>query len=291
MDDIPPVLGEVPVDTIYVCQPLPPVPDLLSLIPNEDALVTFLETIIPGDGPGEFNVTRTWVATDSCHNVTTVVQHILWIPQSQIECNIILPDPVLCNSHGVIISSLVTGGFGPYSYDWKIAGEKCFIQSGQGTPDIRIYVGWEEVTIILTVTDVFGCVSICTATVNCFESFDAFSAIPSNSDVAFNGANLIPIFHTVWNQQPLDQIQQINYWPNPAGETMTLGFESISNQEVKINFVNLLNKVVWKENFDVNKGYNVHPMDVSHLPNGSYLMEVTTQTEMHSSVVVILRNQ
>jgi hypothetical protein len=59
MDDIPPVMGEMPVDTIYVCEPLPPVPNMLNAFPNQDVLITYTETIIPGGVPGEFNVTRT----------------------------------------------------------------------------------------------------------------------------------------------------------------------------------------------------------------------------------------
>jgi hypothetical protein len=68
---------------------------------------------------------------------------------------------VECNSHGVVIGSNVEGGLGAITYMWEVIGEKCFIQSGQGTPEITIYVGWTTVEIILTVTDEFGCSTTC----------------------------------------------------------------------------------------------------------------------------------
>jgi hypothetical protein len=291
MDDIPPIMNEYPVDTIYVCQPLPAIPDMMSEFPGQEATVIFTEVIEPGNGPGEFNVTRTWVATDSCHNSSTVIHHIVWIPESNIECSIIIPDTVLCNSHDVIISSLVTGGSGPYTYAWQIAGEKCFIQAGQGTPEIRIYVGWAEVKIILTITDVYGCISMCMITLDCFESFNTFAFTPLDFNADERAENINSTFHTIWNQEPTEQIQQLTYWPNPAIETMNLGFTSTVNQELKITLVNLFNQVVLENKFIARPGYNTHSMDLAHLPNGSYLMEVKNGTEMHTKVLVILRDE
>jgi hypothetical protein len=126
--------------------------------------------------------------------------------------------------------------------------------------------------------------------VNCFESFDAFAASPSNTGVDANGDNWIPTFHTIWNQDPKDQIQEITYWPNPASETIHLGFSSTMDQELNITMMNLLGKVELRDKFAVLKGYNVHPMDISSLSNGSYLMELRTGGEMHSKIVVILNN-
>jgi hypothetical protein len=72
---------------------------------------------------------------------------------------------------------------------------------------------------------------------------------------------------------------------------MNLGFESTTDQELQVTIVNLLNQVVLRDQFKARSGYNVHPIQVAHLPNGGYLMEVKTGTEMHTKVVVILRDE
>ncbi len=291
MDDIPPVTNELPGDTMIVCAPLPPVPDVFSQDLNPSASVIYTQLIEAGNTLGRFNVTRTWTATDSCHNIATVIQHILWIPESLIQCDILLPDSVECNSHGVFIGSLITGGFGPYTYVWKIVGEKCFLQAGQGTPDIRIYVGWSEVTVTLTVTDIYGCVSICTTTVNCSESFNTFASSPLNVNANENPDHPNSTFHTIWNQDQQDHIQQLTFWPNPAKETVNLGFESSIDQDLEVTFLNLLNQVVVREKISAHPGYEVHPVDVSKLRNGSYLLEVRSGAEMHTKVVVVLNGE
>jgi hypothetical protein len=291
MDDVPPVITPVPGDTMIICMPLPPVPVMLTEDSIQAMSIVFTEVIEPGSGHGEFDVIRTWVVTDSCNNSSTVIQHILWIPESQLECNIILPESVECNSHGVIIGSDVFGGFGLYTYEWQVVGEKCFIQAGQGTPEMTMYVGWSEVKIILTVTDTFGCITMCMITLNCTDPVETLSAAPSDFSPENSAANHQVPFQTVWTKNVADQIQNLNSWPNPVNESLYLSFESSIDQTLSITLFNLLNQVVLQDEFHANRGYNVHPMDMAHLPIGSYLMTVTSEQEMHTKVVVILRDK
>ncbi|MEO6130862.1 MAG: ice-binding family protein, partial [Saprospiraceae bacterium] len=124
IDDVPPVFLNGQNDTTIICAPLPGVPVVNVLDAAMPVLTTFTETIVPGTGIGVFIVTRTWTATDACGNISTSVQTIRWIPNTFLACEIIVPPVIVCNSHGVIITSDVTGGIGPYTYVWEISGEK-----------------------------------------------------------------------------------------------------------------------------------------------------------------------
>jgi hypothetical protein len=290
MDDVPPVLITTLTDTIYICVPLPLIPDMVANNPVQNVSVVFNEVIEPDNVPGVFNVTRTWTATDSCQNFSTFVHHIVWIPESTIECNILLPESVECNSHGVIIGSEVTGGFGPYEYVWQVVGEKCFIQAGQGTPEIEIYIGWAPVKIILTITDAAGCVSMCMITLECTDPFETLTigAANGNADLMQNGD---PVFHSVWNQDVDSQLAQVATWPNPVDELLNLGFISGLEQEVQITLSNLVGQIVLRDQVVAAKGYNMHPVDVSTLPNATYLMELRTGSAIQTKKLVVMRIQ
>src|SRR6185369_5545637 len=134
-DDMPPVV-ELPGDMVIVCAPLP-APDIMTPIDSNDIFsIEFSETMVPGVHPGEFIVTRTWKLTDKSGNTSFVIQHITWIPDTFLQCEIITPEQVACNSRDVLISSDVTGGYAPYTYLWDIQGEDCIIQSGKNSPQI-----------------------------------------------------------------------------------------------------------------------------------------------------------
>ena len=104
------ITGGVPSDTTIICEPLPLAPVVRAIDPAQPAVIVYSESVTPGDIPGVYIVTRTWTATDACGNTSTAVQHITWIPDTFLECEIILPEVVDCNAHGEVISSGVTGG-------------------------------------------------------------------------------------------------------------------------------------------------------------------------------------
>ncbi|MBK9985113.1 MAG: T9SS type A sorting domain-containing protein [Saprospiraceae bacterium] len=287
IDDTPPVITGVPNDTTIVCAPLPVVPVVVA--DDTSITVVFTESISPDNGTGIFIVTRTWTATDACGNITVVVQHIKWIPNSLLTCNINVPAQVECNSHDVIITSDVTGGTGPFTYVWQIVGNKCFIQGGQGSPVITIYMGWEDVKIILTVTDANGCVSMCMYVLHCLEPGE----LPFTSNTGFadpetdsNTISLAPA--SVLNQEEGIYLKDLKLWPNPAKGTVNLSFASSVKQEVVFSFVNFLGQVMMSERMDVQKGMNSRTIDIDQIAGGSYLMEVKSEKEMLTKVVVIM---
>ncbi|MBK9016367.1 MAG: T9SS type A sorting domain-containing protein [Saprospiraceae bacterium] len=283
-DNTPPVFGIYPSDITIVCEELPAIPVIIADDGAQSVTIVFTEVIEPGVGIGVFIVTRTWTATDACGNVTIHVQRIKWIPDTFLECNIILPPIVDCNTHGIVINSSYTGGNGPLTYNWEIVGEDCFIQRGQGTPKITVYVGWSDVKIILTVTDEFGCVSMCMVTQSCEFSVDNLNpGLPPTTNAATD-ANSSP------NQAPENHLKPISLWPNPADGSVNLGFESPLEEEVEFSFTNFLGQVVLSEKINVQKGFNAHKIDVSQVRDGSYLVQVKTANEVHTKIVVIMHS-
>ena len=285
MDDIPPVLSNIPANEVVICQDLPPVAVVIANDPAQPVIIDFNEVMVTGDSPSEFIVTRTWTATDACGNSAQASQGITWIPSTLIECDIVPPGAVQCNSHGVVINSELFGGMGEISYLWEVEGEKCFIQSGQGTPEILIYVGWSEVEISLIVTDEFGCSSECHFLLNCLD--------PIGGSLVTNPQGIVPeagIDPAHANETTLDILKHFNIWPNPANESINLSFDSTIEQEVKFSLTNSLGQVVMHEKMLAVKGFNSKKIDVSQLTEGGYQIQLISEKEIRSKTVVLIRS-
>jgi len=286
-DDVPPVFVTVPANITVVCEDLPVVPLLYTDDLTPPVTIVFSETIVPGTVPGVFIVTRSWTATDACNNVTVYTQKITWIPDTFLECNIKVPDLVECNTHGVLICSENAGSSFGSSFHWEITGEECFIQSSPNTECIFIYMGWSPVEIVLTVTDRFGCVSTCTETLDCQFVFDNFFyTTPSGIAPALGTQADGNTFGNI----SANHLQNLSLYPNPAVGSVNLRFESLMEEEVVCSFMNLLGGIVSETKIIAQKGGNTHQLDVSNLPEGSYLMQVKTREETHTKVIVVMMN-
>lgn len=77
-DKTPPVLGMVPADISILCDDLVPTPPTVQAtdICDPSPTVSLEETIIPGDCEGNYDIVRTWTATDDCGNTATKSQTI-----------------------------------------------------------------------------------------------------------------------------------------------------------------------------------------------------------------------
>ncbi len=286
IDDIPPVLSGVPKDATIICASLPEVPTVSSIDPAQPVSIVYTQDIQPGDAVGEFNVIRTWTGTDACGNVTVSSQHITWTPDTYIACDIIIPPLVECNSHGVVISSIITGGLGAVTYEWEVEGAG-FIQSGQGTDEITIYVGWTELVIHLKVIDAYGCYTECSAVLDCIDS--AINPLVGSSQITTPETMEDMDFDIITDQATSGILSAIILWPNPANESINLSFDSRANQEIRFSLINFLGQDLLNEKIVARKGYNMQNIDVSHIPEGSYLMEVKSEMGMYTKVVVIIR--
>jgi hypothetical protein len=286
IDDVPPEMLTGPADTTIVCVELPSAPDM-GVDSSAGETVVFTEVINPGENPNEFIVTRTWLATDLCGNTSEVTQHILWIPETLLECEILLPGTVFCNSHDVRIESIVTGSYGPYTYEWEVIGDKCFIQGGQGTPNITIYTGWEDTKVILTVTDAFGCVSMCMITIDCEPRNNAISSETYDAHTLRTRTDRLgPLADLRMSLKSGETLSQLISWPNPTSGDITLRFEAAMDQQVEFSLINSLGQKVLQQQIRALKGANTSQVNLGHLVPGRYLIQLKTQRELHTSVLV-----
>ena len=287
IDDVPPVMQAIPADTTIVCVELPVAPATL-LSPFDSASTSYSETIAPENDQGEFLVTRTWVATDSCGNESVATQRITWIPDTDLVCEVLIPSSVVCNSHNVLIGSFVAGGNGAYTYNWEVVGEECFIQGGQGTPDLSIYVGWGEVKITLVVTDAAGCISMCMVVLDCDPSWHSGLMLTAPANPRATATDLAPALALGQGMGAGDYLSELKLWPNPATGMVNLSFESNLTHEVQFTLLNVLGQVVRNEPFTALSGVNTHQMDIGYLAPGRYMIQLKTGQEIHAKPVVII---
>lgn len=285
VDDVPPVFLEFPYDITIYCEPLPDVPEVVVDDYAQTVSIVFTETILPGLEPGVIIVTRTWVATDICGNSSKHVQTITWIPDNNLACEIILPEEVECNSHEVLIHSNITGGSGIKSYTWEIVGEECFIQGGQGTPWVKIYVGWSPVKIILTITDSTECVSMCMTTLECIAGQIGIGEKPD--DVIDNSINQD---HTATSGQMKDgtKITAMDLYPNPASDAVNLKFTASGEVPFSVNISNVLGQTIYGNKMVSQPGINTQRIDLQSLVDGNYVVQIVTPQNVYTKNLVIL---
>jgi hypothetical protein len=283
-DDLAPVFENVPADDSVICEvTLPDVPQVSALDASGQVTISFTESSDPGTAWGEYLITRSWTATDGCGNTSVAIQRITWIPDTYVQCDIITPIKVDCNTHGILIQSTVSGGIAPYTYYWEVIGESCFIQGGQTTQEIFIYIGWSPIQIRLTVTDAYGCVMSCSTAMDCIYDFeDALILLPGGQGLGNTQAiSISPAADSGF-------LDLVSFWPNPAQETLYLSFESGISQDVQWMAMNLQGQVVLQGRIDATKGFNAQKIDVGQIAGSAILVKVETQYEVFTKMVILV---
>lgn len=292
LDDESPVISQVPEAATVICSPLPPAGSVHTDDYSNPVTIDYTQTMADGAIEGEYIVTRTWIATDACGNTSASTQQITWIPDTHLSCDIYLPESVDCNSHGVPIQSGASGGLGEIGYAWEVFGEKCFIQSGQGTPAIGMYIGWDQVEITLTLTDAYGCSTTCSAFLDCDDPGFNLSAKPSDGQVADNPQTLNPgTSSSVDISDGGSDLLQFNLWPNPARDNITLQIESLKDQDVHLSFVNFVGQTFMKEDLRIVEGTNRHQVDLSSMPDGGYMIQLRTSDHLYTKIISVIRKE
>ncbi|MEP6794131.1 MAG: T9SS type A sorting domain-containing protein [Saprospiraceae bacterium] len=272
-DTQPPVLGGIPEDTKIICDPLPDPPVVYAFDGTGVTTVIYTETIQPGANEGDFDVLRNWTSTDDCGNEATGSQYIFWRPNAILSSDIILPTKAACNSDKVLITSLLTGNTQNVTYFWEVSGGKSYIQAGQGESEIYIYMGEEEVTITLMVTDLNGCTKTTTATLNCTVGRPV-SVVPGSSAIKKRSSSVTNV--------------TMDVWPNPINELMSLRFISNDTQKSEFRMVDLTGRVYLKESHDTELGLNTYNFDVSQIPEGTYIIQIKSATSVLAKTVVVM---
>jgi hypothetical protein len=291
LDDISPVISNIPEESTIICAPLPPAGTVNAEDYAHPVTVEYVQSMIDGAGPGTYIVTRTWIATDVCGNTSQATQHITWIPDTQLSCAIFVPEPIACNTHGVPIASGASGGLGDIEYAWEVFGEKCFIQSGQGTTEMGMYIGWDEVEIILTLTDAYGCSTTCEAMLDCEDLAPIqFDVNPEDQIEQIQNNQISTLSSTDKTKSSELNLSQFGLWPNPASDAITLRFESLLDQDVQMAMMNFLGQVILHDNIKAAKGITTHQIDISKIPEGGYIIQLRTDADRYTEVLMIIRS-
>jgi hypothetical protein len=285
------VLVDVPEDITVICESLPPAGVIYAVDHAQPVAISYSETNLPGLNPGEYLVTREWQATDDCGNVANASQHIFWIPDTHLSCSLDVPSLVECNSHQVEVSSAVTGGLGNPTYAWEIFGDQCFIQDGQGTNTLYIYVGWSQVEIVLTIWDAYGCSTTCSTVVDCFDTSIDFQANPVAKDAKENGVHEHLNTDIISNRNDESEDRSFQLWPNPANETIIVSVESSNEEPVEMRIINFLGEEVYFNSSEMNQGRNTKTINVSDLQPGGYLFQLKAGDQLKTSRFIILHDK
>ncbi len=122
------------------------------------------------------------------------------------------PTSIECGATDVVFTSTVSGGYGPFLYEWEIkkgAADGWSITSGQGTPSITMDAGIKKLKLKLTITGICGRVRTDTYNKRCTES----SGLKNSSGHTFSRASTI---------QSNEDKASLNLYPNPATDRLTI---------------------------------------------------------------------
>lgn len=257
IDDLAPELIQVPANIYYDCNEIPDTFEVVHPIFNDETdpnggSITFEEVMEMGE---VLTITRTWTAVDDCGNVTIATQEIVALINSDFACDIEMAEAeIACNSHQNLLVANVSEADGPNTYFWEIEGGECQIQSGQNNDSLYIYVGFSDVLVNLTVTDAFGCITVCETSITCTSNGQLQGRF---TDGEYYGNLMIS-----------------NIAPNPTSDRFVLGVLSENDEVLNYHIINPTGEVMYENKVDIIAGKSNINVSVRDLPGGMYFVRV-----------------
>ena len=141
------------------------------------------------------------IASDPGGNTASCFGDVFVEDPKPSSCNLTIPTVVPCGATGLPFGVNVTGGYGPFTYDWSIKGNPngWSITGGQGTPNITMNVGIKKIQLSVKITDVCG------KSIKCQEKITCSSGSPFVQNKSEEA------------QFSLDfENEQLTIYPNPA---------------------------------------------------------------------------
>ncbi|WP_235298409.1 T9SS type A sorting domain-containing protein, partial [Portibacter marinus] len=260
IDDVAPELLNLPLSADFGCNGIPDLgnlelPEFAELTDSMTGTITLTEVMDMVDD--KITITNVFTATDVCGNQTLAIQELSALVSSDIACDIDRDKQISCNSHGNVLTAVVTEGTAPYQYEWTIEGKDCQIQTGQGTESIEVYVGFTKVVVGLTVTDANGCITNCETIINCNDKGE----IKARSI------------------EELDRIEVTGLNPNPASDRITLEAFSTKTQNAKYHIVTTTDQKLTTQSIELSEGMNAVEINISQLTPGVYFLQVENGTQ------------
>jgi hypothetical protein len=154
-----------------------------------------------------------------------------------------------------VLTANVTGGEGPYTYQWEIEGKDCQIQAGQNTPSIEIYVGFSDVKVTLLVTDSKDCVTECEIDISCISKGQVIDVRSIDTE-------------------EVNEVKITTLMPNPASEKVTFTVHSDTQQNMNYSLVNMMNQKILTNNTTLEVGENKIDLNINEFESGIYYILV-----------------
>jgi len=258
IDDIAPSLLAEPADEIVYCGELPQLP-AMNAVDNYGIYTVVFDTTTEPTENGHILI-REWIFSDLCGNETRIDQRVEMVDNTGLSCNIIAPAVIDCNSRNNILTADVIGSDGPYTYEWVVIEGACLIELGQGTDQIEISIGFFDVTIELTVYDIYGCSTTCTFVIDCKEKPESSSSLITNqhnNNLNNNSQTSYEILREIENPTSFTDME---VYPNPTRDYIEFRIPNRSIGEVAfIEAYDMNGKLIRKEQVQSNHiKWNIH---------------------------------
>lgn len=255
-------------DTIVYCNETVEIPTVLPTL--NCTQVELSSTINYGQTSpdGSYIEERKYTYTNLCGEEVSHIQIISHSMQSNMSCNIVIPEEVLCNSSNNLFTVNITGGEGPYTYHWEILNGWCHIVAGQNTPTVQVSISFKTLYLKVTVTDARGCTTECLIEVECtLEDPGIVVTNPDPVDVS----------------KPVSQynlIEDYSLRPNPTSSQVYLEFESNLSEDITVNISDQFGKVVYTRKLSSIKGFNSDLLETNNLPAGLYQVSLISSDKI-----------
>ncbi len=252
VDDVAPIMINVPQSADYGCLGMPEIrnlnsPEFGEHIDSMSGSIAFIQSEEMINGI--MVMTNIWTATDACGNVTQVLQQLTEIVHSDLSSSISAANDILCNSHNNLVTANTEGGEGPFSYEWTIESKDCQIQGGQGTKSIEVYVGFHSTIVKLKVTDANQCESYSEYEINC---------------IAKGGINRSENY-------PLEgEIFISNISPNPTADRIVMSIISHDAATIQYTILNTMNERILTNKVNITESESNIIVDVNDFSPGIY---------------------
>ncbi|MCS7076756.1 MAG: T9SS type A sorting domain-containing protein [Bacteroidia bacterium] len=91
------------------------------------------------------------------------------------------------------------------------------------------------------------------------------------------------------NEHTIQEVPEWQIYPNPVCNTLNIQLISNTTQKVTIELLDLLGKKLHVDNYTVGQGVYVISKDTNLLPNGTYILQLTTTNETKQKKILIYR--
>ncbi|ESU21239.1 hypothetical protein FEDK69T_26060 [Flavobacterium enshiense DK69] len=188
-DIIPPTLPEVPADLTVSCASEVPATLSLTAVDNCTGNITAesVDTLVQGDCPNSFVVTRTWTFTDVCQNTSTMSQIITVFDET--------PPALVTNLSEVVTAPCSSIPAAPeLEFSDSCGGEVTVVFEEHVDPNSEIE-GSYDIIRTWTVTDICGNQTVVSQTVHVTvgDTFSADNPDLCNNDSAYTTFNLMSL--------------------------------------------------------------------------------------------------